>query len=108
MLSTQAYEAALAGDCDVVRELLGEGAFDVNGALTTPGQWTALLLGADRGHLALVNLLIEAGAKVDLATKAGATPLLIASQNGKLGVVKALIKATLETRTRGIQPLFHG
>ena len=40
MLSTQAYEAALVGDCDVVRELLGEGAFDVNSALTTPGQCT--------------------------------------------------------------------
>jgi len=57
------------------------------------GGFTALYCAAERGHVALVNMLIKSGATVNLAKENGCTPLFIASQNGKLEVVKALIEA---------------
>ena len=76
-----------------MRDLIarGEGSFGVNDADAVG--WTALQLASYGGHLALVDMLIEAGADVNQAMEDGATPLFIASQQGHLEVVKALIKA---------------
>ena len=50
-------DAADAGNIDRVRELLGEGGVGVNDA---GGGWTALHCASGKGHVALVNMLIEA------------------------------------------------
>ena len=47
---------------------------------------TALIVAADRGHLEVVRLLIEAGADANVA-------IAIAAQNGHLEVVELLLQA---------------
>jgi ankyrin repeat protein len=47
-------------------------------------RFPALYCAAAGGNVALVEMLINSGATVDQATAEGATPLYIASQNGKL------------------------
>jgi ankyrin repeat protein len=81
--------ASLDGNLNRVRELLG--GVGVNSS-DSQG-YTALFAASQGGHVALVNMLTKAGAKVDQAVEDGATSLYIASQEGKLEVVKALIKA---------------
>ena len=84
--------AALAGNIVHVRKLLSDGGVGVNDVLQEGG-WTALLAAAQEGHVALVKMLIKAGAKVDKANDDGCTPLYMAAQNGRMGAVKVLIKA---------------
>ena len=100
-------QAALRGDADRVRELLGEGGVGVNDA--NAQGIAALFAAAQGGNAALADMLIEAGATVDQANDEGATPLYMASQEGKLEVVKALIdaKATINKANEdGTTPLF--
>jgi ankyrin repeat protein len=54
---------------------------------------TALTIAAKKGHLAIVNRLLEANAKVDQAGEDGERSLIFAAQNGHLDVVAKLIEA---------------
>lgn len=51
-------------------------------------QSTPLSFAAEKGHLAIAKLLVDAGAKLesknDPEEKGGATPLLLAAHNGQL------------------------
>ena len=46
-----------------------------------------------RGYLAIVILLLAAGANVDKQSNGGNTPLMLAASNGNIEVVKELLKA---------------
>ena len=59
---------------------------------TTEGR-SALLLAAERFHLEVVRLLLEAGACSDRATQNGVTPLHFASMRGHLEMVRLLLAA---------------
>ena len=49
---------------------------------------------SQRGHLAIVKVLLEAGSNVNQArTSNGGSPLYIASENGNVALVKVLIEA---------------
>ena len=50
-------------------------------------------------RLAIVRLLLGAGAKVDAASERGWTPLINAAIEGHLEVVRALVEADLRTRS---------
>ena len=52
-----------------------------------------MILGAERGHLEVVRLLLEAGADKDAATQPGATALMFVAKNGHLEVVRLLLEA---------------
>lgn len=84
------FDAAAAGELDDVRRLL-----DQDESLVTaysPDGWTALHLAAFFGNPAVVDLLIDRGAGIDmLSTNMGNTPLQAATANGQAGVVKRLI-----------------
>jgi len=54
---------------------------------------TPLMLASMAGHLDLVEMLLEAGARVDARTREGATALIGACQHDQLQVVKALVRA---------------
>ena len=53
--------------------------------------WTPLLCVALKGHLSVVQYLLEHGEDKDKANNEGATPLLIAAQEGHLAVVQYLL-----------------
>ena len=83
-------EALRAGDLEMARALVGEGA-DVN-APQGDGA-TALHWAAHRNDLDAATLLIEAGADVNAANALGATPLWLAAINGSAPMVERLLES---------------
>ena len=90
-------DAAMAGDREVVRSLLKQGA-DVNAAQgdgTTPLHWAAR-----RGDVELAQMLIYAGANVRATTRLGGwTPLLMAAQLGHAKMIETLLNAGSDLKT---------
>ena len=83
--------AAMNGDLDAVRTLLRQGA-DVNEAQADG--MSALHWAAERGDLALLDVLLTAGAEFESATRIGEyRPLHIAARNGQSEVVRRLVEA---------------
>lgn len=94
-MSADLFNAVLAGDVVKATALLKSGA-DCN-ASNDEGA-SLLMLAAGAGHFAMVEMLIEAGAKVDATDARGWTPLMKALFNYELNrgfpdVVSALIDA---------------
>lgn len=54
---------------------------------------TALFIAAQNGHVRILEVLLEHGAKTDAARTDGATPLWIGAQMGHDHVVRRLLKA---------------
>ena len=91
-------DAAKRGDVEAVRQLLREGA-DVNAA--QGDGMSALHWAAERGSADLTEMLLFAGATIDVVTRIGAyTPLHIASRNGRSQVVSALLAAGADVGAR--------
>ncbi len=100
-------DAARAGDLDAVRTLLAGGE-DANAA--HGDGMSALHWAAEHGDPALVQTLLEGGAKLDAATRIGGyTPLHVASAAGQAEVVKQLLAAGSDAgsalTTSGATPL---
>src|SRR5499427_9012295 len=105
--SSPVADAAMKGDRDAVRTLLKQGA-DVSAA--RGDGMTALHFAADRGDVAMTEMLVYAGANVAAVTRIGHyTPLHLASRSGNAAVALALIKAgadvSARTTTSGVTPL---
>jgi ankyrin repeat protein len=91
-------DAAMRADRDGVRALLKQGA-DVGGA--QGDGMTALHWAAERGDVALADMLLYAGANVAAVTRIGQyTPLHLASRTGSVPVVLALLKAGANPATK--------
>ena len=89
--ATPLADAAMRGEMQAVRSLIAQKA-NVN--VAQGDGMTALHWAADRGDVAMAELLLRAGAKTTAVTRAGAnTPLHVAARNGQGGVVKALLAA---------------
>jgi len=73
------------------------------------GCTTSLIRSAYKGELQEVRKLIEQGVDVNLADTDGATPLIMASQNGHAKVVQMLLAARADVNkgsaTGGVTPL---
>eukprot|EP01051_Picozoa_sp_SAG22_P003647 SAG22_NODE_180_length_16069_cov_5.323231_14_plen_360_part_00 len=85
--------AAGGGHTDCVEALLSAGA-DANEACRTAGSFegmTPLYIAAERGHGAIVRLLLDHGPAVDAAKSGGYTPLFVAAEKGHEVVVKILL-----------------
>lgn len=88
---TSLADAAMRGELSTVRALIAQKA-NVN--VAQGDGMTALHWAADRGDVAMTDLLLRAGAKVSATTRIGAnTPLHVAARNGRTAVVKALLAA---------------
>lgn len=79
--------ASLKGILPVVAKLVEKGA-DVN----KPG-WAPLHYAATRGHVEVMNLLLENHAYIDAASPNGSTPLMMAALYGSPAGVKLLLEA---------------
>ena len=72
--------------------------------------FTALHYAASRGHVAIVNELLQAGMKVDVRTNDGETPLHVAVFSGHLLVVEQLLDNNADVNAVNNDnetPLFH-
>lgn len=98
--------AAFSGNADLVRDLIHQGV-DIN-ATDKDGGWTALMNGAARGHITVVQLLLAAGAEIDQEFPADTTALSEAAYWGRTEVVKLLISAGADinsTNSSGWTPI---
>merc|ERR1719384_2963644 len=73
----------------VVKKLFSSG--DLNVRASQHGQ-TALMLAVSHGRLDMVELLLEAGADVNIRDEDGSTALMCAAEHGHIEIVKVLMK----------------
>ena len=84
-------DAAMKGDAAGVRALLASGA-DVNAA--RGDGMTALHWAAETGNAEIAEILVSAGAILEVTTRLGAyTPLHVAGRKGAAGVIRVLLDA---------------
>ncbi|XP_012928241.1 ankyrin repeat domain-containing protein 66 isoform X2 [Heterocephalus glaber] len=87
---TRLHQAVAAGDYSAVKRILKKGLCDPNHKDAdwhdrTPLHWAAI-----RGHMEVLHLLLEHGARPCLVTDVGWTPAHFAAESGHLGVLKVL------------------
>lgn len=88
---TPLYEAANAGQSDVVEKLLAQSGIAVSAS--KHNEWSALHAAAIKGDARSVRLLVQrGGAPVDAVNKEGATALHLAARRGRIDVVRALLE----------------
>ena len=100
-------DAAMEGDVEQVRELVGAGA-DVNAA--AGDGMTALHWAAETGVVEIARILLDANANVEATTRLGAyRPLHLAARRGHDRIVMALLEASADpsvvTGTGDVTPL---
>jgi len=83
------YSAILAGHMEVAKELLKKGK-SLN-LLNAKNKETALMAAVKKNNEKLVDLLVDAGADVNIENKKGVTPLILASWEGNLNILKKLV-----------------
>lgn len=90
-LSHELMETARRGDLDGVSSLIASGAI-VNSREEETGT-TPLIQGVLSGSIAIVQLLVNEGAAMDIQDKMGMTALMHASQWGRTEMVRTLLAA---------------
>jgi len=97
-----------AGDVESIRLWLDVGV-DVD--IAEEGEvWTPMLITCFKGHVALVRLLLDAGADTQKVSNQGCTPLFIACQQGHEEMVRMLLGEGADkdgASNHGVTPLFN-
>jgi ankyrin repeat protein len=88
---TPLFWASYAGQVDCVNELISVGGKSLNLKLTSKFGETALHAACYHGHANVVTALLEAGAKYSVQQRDGLTPLHIASYQGSIPTLLALL-----------------
>ena len=88
--STLLHAASASGDADMVRFLVSKHQADVNAH--DRHLKTALMEAAKIGNLEIVSFLVEAGADADPVDLMGASPLMLAVENGHAAVAEFLLE----------------
>jgi ankyrin repeat protein len=82
------HEAALNGQLEMVKDLLGKG---LNVNLKDQDGRTPLMYASFNGHVEIIQLLIDKGAQVNVFDSYGRTPLMMASSGPYPEAVKFLL-----------------
>uniref|UniRef100_A0A8C4Q5B4 Euchromatic histone-lysine N-methyltransferase 1a n=1 Tax=Eptatretus burgeri TaxID=7764 RepID=A0A8C4Q5B4_EPTBU len=90
--SKHLYTAARQGEIQKVLLLLVEG-LEPNTVNENQGKKTPMHAAAERGHVEVLHILIQAGGNIDPPNDDLRTPLLLAAENNQLEVTKYLVKA---------------
>ncbi|HEV7689304.1 MAG TPA: ankyrin repeat domain-containing protein [Hyphomonadaceae bacterium] len=83
------YRAANRGDVEAVRELINTDKANVNAVM--PGDGTALIAAARRGHEDVVRVLLSSGANPNLASPGDGNALIHAARRGEVDIVRLLL-----------------
>ncbi|XP_078418036.1 CARD- and ANK-domain containing inflammasome adapter protein [Cetorhinus maximus] len=86
---TELYQAAAFGDLSGLDRAFGDS--DVNG--TNASNETLLHVAAAHGHVAIIEYLLNKGAKIEVRDNKGQSPLHRAAVEGHLGAAKKLFQA---------------
>ncbi|XP_037374615.1 ankyrin repeat domain-containing protein 66 [Talpa occidentalis] len=87
---TKLHQAVAAGDCKSVKKILKKGFCDPNYKDVDWNDRTPLHWAAIKGHMEVMHLLIEYGARPCLVTDVGWTPAHFAAESGHLNVLRTL------------------
>jgi ankyrin repeat protein len=93
------FGRAYFGDKDAVARLLKSPGIDINKQGPSDG-CTALFCAAEKGHVEIVQILLEAGADFNISSKKIQTPLYIACKNGHTNIIKLLIQKGAHLNTQ--------
>ena len=91
--------AALSGQIELARALIKRGAH------VNKTGWTPLHYAATKGHLDLIQLLLENYAYIDAESPNGTTPLMMAARYGSPAAVKLLLEEGADPLLRNQQGL---
>ncbi|XP_001604667.2 histone-lysine N-methyltransferase EHMT2 isoform X1 [Nasonia vitripennis] len=94
------YNAAKNGELQKLVNVLANG-FNANHTFKEQGHRTGLHVAADKGFLACVHVLVQAGAQVDVLDRNQLSPLMLAAANGKADVVRYLMKVGADVTLKG-------
>lgn len=95
---TPLHWAAMTGNVEIARVLLGAGAN--TRAATRINRYTPLMLAARQGHGDVVEALLAGGANPETATDNGTTPLMFAAASGDVASVEALLRRQVDIDAR--------
>ena len=99
-------DACREGELEIVRALLDSGLSAEHGQRSG---YTALGLATNRGHLAIVELLLARGASADTPICAnGATPLMIAAVWNRLDIAEVLLENGASLGAEGFGGSYRG
>jgi peptidoglycan hydrolase-like protein with peptidoglycan-binding domain len=93
------FTAALNGDLQTVKDLIGSGA-DVNARAPQANNSTALMIAAYKGNIEMLHALLDTGAQVNVENDFGFTALILASQEGRTEAVQVLLEAGAEVNAK--------
>ena len=92
MIPLDIYTASMIGDFVTVGQLIQSGSIDFD-KKNKNGGWTALMYASYVGRDNIVNMLLEAGASVNIATpKMGITALMLAADCGNESIAYFLVQ----------------
>ena len=93
------HDAAFIGNDEAVQDELDAGV-NVN-MMAENGGGTALHFAASKGHLSVVELLVDNKADLNTRNNKGWTPLISASSGGHLEIVELLIESGADVNALG-------
>lgn len=99
------YKALEAGDLDFVKQAMSR--WDISPNWRFNGSFyhnvTPLMVAAKRGHVQVVQFLLDAGAEINAQDDLGMTALMYATQAGQIPVVQALLKRGADIKVKNRQ-----
>jgi uncharacterized protein len=97
------FEAAKQGDTALIRQLLDRGSISmINGTDQSHADWAPLHWAAHNGHHAVVCLLLERNAAVNVVDAQNCTPLHYACQQHQVAVCLELVGSGGDTQCRNV------